>query len=81
MTREDAARRNRELMPNVAALVDDWREQFPGLKVIYAKDLETGREVGKKPQPETNSWPIPEGFRASRSLQQLNQQIKALKAK
>lgn len=70
MTREDTARRNRELMPNVAALVDEWREQFPGLKVIYAQDLETGREVGRRPQPETNSWQIPEGFRASKSVAQ-----------
>lgn len=81
MTREDAARRNRELMPNVAAMVDEWREHFPGLKVIYAKDLETGHSVGKKPEPPTNTWPIPKDFRASRSLQQLNQQIKAPKKK
>lgn len=81
MTREDTARRNRELMPNVAVLVDEWRELFRDLKVIYAKDLETGRSVGKEPEPPTNSWPIPEGFRASRSMQQMNEEIKALKKK
>ena len=81
MTREDAARRNRELMPNVAEMVDEWRQYFPGLKVIYAEDLETGRSVGRKPEPPANVWPIPDGFRASRSLQQLNEQIKAPKKK
>lgn len=47
MNRQEAAKRNRELMPNVAALVDEWRVHFPNLKVIYAKDLETGHEVGR----------------------------------
>lgn len=69
MNRQDAAQRNRELMPNVAALVDEWRELFPDLKVIYAEDLETGRSVGKKPGPE-NAWSIPEGFRASKPVAQ-----------
>jgi hypothetical protein len=81
MNKEDAARRNRELMPNVAAMVGEWREHFPGLKVIYAKDLETGHSVGKRREPPTNTWTIPEGFRASRSPQQVNEQIKALKKK
>lgn len=46
----DAAK-NRELMPNVAAMVDEWREYFPGLKVIWAKDLVTGHEAGTRREP------------------------------
>jgi hypothetical protein len=49
---EAKRQRNRELMPNVAALVDEWKEQFPDLKVIWAKDLVTGHEVGKKEEPD-----------------------------
>ena len=49
---EAQRQRNRELMPNVAKLVDEWKEYFPDLKVIYAKDLETGHEVGKKDEPD-----------------------------
>lgn len=69
MNRQDAAQRNRELMPNVAALVDEFREFFHDLKVIYAEDLETGKSVGRKPEPPTNSWVIPEGFRPSKPVQ------------
>lgn len=65
MSKEQVAQRNRELMPNVAAMVDELREFFPNLKVLYAEDLETGRSVGKKPEPPTNSWKIPEGYRPS----------------
>jgi hypothetical protein len=42
-----AKERNRQAMPNVAAMIDEWREHFPTLKVIWAKDLVTGVEVGK----------------------------------
>lgn len=53
MSDVDAKRqRNRELMPNVAALIDEWKEQFPDLKVIWAKDLVTGHEVGKREEPD-----------------------------
>lgn len=46
MSSEEQKQRNRELMPNVAKVIDEWREVFPGLRVLYAKDLETGYEVG-----------------------------------
>lgn len=46
--REDKAQRNRELMPNVAAIVDEWKQYFPGLTVTWAKDHVTGHEMGKK---------------------------------
>lgn len=62
--RNEQANRNRERMPNVAAVVDEFRKFFPDLKVIWAEDKQTGVSVGKKSQPE-NVWVIPEGFRAS----------------
>lgn len=39
--------RNRQLAPNVAAIVDMFREHFPTLKVVYCKDFVTGFEAGK----------------------------------
>ena len=48
MSIEEQRKRNRELMPNVARMMDEWREVFPDVKLIWAKDLETGHEVGKK---------------------------------
>lgn len=49
---EEEKRKNREKAPNLAALVDELREQFPGMKLIYGKDLVTGAEVGKKEEPD-----------------------------
>jgi hypothetical protein len=49
---ESQRQRNRELMPNVAAMIDEWKIHFPGLKVIWAIDHETGHEVGKKEEPD-----------------------------
>lgn len=69
------AEQNRQLMPNVAAIIDEYREFFPGLKVIYAEDLVTGHSVGRKPEPEPNTYTIPEGFRPSRSMQEIEQEI------
>lgn len=66
MNRQDTANRNRELMPNVAALVDEVREFFPNARVVYAEDLETGQSVGKKPEPPARAWEIPDGYRPSR---------------
>lgn len=62
-----AAQRNRELMPNVAALVDEWREHFPNLKVIYAKDEQTGHSIGK-PTSFGGGWQIPEDLKPSRKF-------------
>lgn len=45
--RESARRSNRERMPNVARMVDDFRAVFGDVKVVYAHDKETGVEVGK----------------------------------
>lgn len=63
MSKEQQRQNNRELMPNVAALIDEWREQFPDLKVIWAEDLVTGHSVGKKPDPATeNAFTIPPNY-------------------
>jgi len=48
MNIEEQRKRNRELMPNVAKMMDEWRAVFPDCQLIWAKDLETGHEVGKK---------------------------------
>lgn len=48
MNVDEQRRRNRELMPNVARMMDEWRAVFPDVKLVWAKDLETGHEVGKK---------------------------------
>lgn len=45
-TTEDKRRSNRERMPNVAKMVDDFRAVFGDVKVIWAVDHETGVEVG-----------------------------------
>lgn len=45
--REEAAARNRELLPEVTKIIDEWRKVFPGAKLIYGKDFTTGYEIGK----------------------------------
>jgi hypothetical protein len=47
--RKALALRNREAMPNVAAMLDQIRKSNPGLafKVIGAEDKITGKKVGK----------------------------------
>ena len=56
------AQRNRELMPNVAALIDEFRAANPGLdfKVVYAIDEQTGMEIGKP--PSGNVFTIPPNY-------------------
>lgn len=65
----DAAK-NRELMPNVAKMVDEWREHFPGLKVVWAKDLVTGHEAGKRRDPDPDKvFTIPEGYYPTQQIE------------
>jgi hypothetical protein len=45
--RELIARRNRELLPNVAALVAEVRQMFPKARLIHGVDHETQYEVGR----------------------------------
>jgi hypothetical protein len=47
--RKTLALRNREEMPNVAAMLDQIRKANPGLafKVIGAEDKTTGKKIGK----------------------------------
>lgn len=47
------AQRNRELMPNVAAMIDEFRSQCDiPFKVVYAHDGQTGHEVGTRSESE-----------------------------
>lgn len=57
------AQRNRELMPNVAALIDEFRAANPGIdfKVVHAIDEQTGVEIGK-PFNEPNVFTIPKDY-------------------
>jgi hypothetical protein len=80
MSRDDTARRNRELMPNVAKMVDDIRQHFPGARVIWAEDKQTGHSVGARREEATNSFAIPEDFRPSRPLKKLLEDIKSEQA-
>lgn len=45
-------KKNREAMPEVAKLMDEINARFPGSKLIWAKDLVTGKEIGKKSEPK-----------------------------
>lgn len=53
----DARERNRQAMPNVADLVDEVRALFPSATVVWAHDLQTGRQAGRK--SSGNAFPIP----------------------
>jgi len=57
MTREEQAKKNRELMPQVAAWVDEYRQW--GVTVIYAN--ENGVVVGKPPI-EKNVFTVPANY-------------------
>jgi hypothetical protein len=53
------AQRNRELMPNVAAMLDEFRAQCDiPFKVIWASDQQTGHEVGSRSDNEA-AYQIP----------------------
>lgn len=40
--------KNREEFPEIAKLMDEINAKYPGSKLIWAKDLATGKEIGKK---------------------------------
>ena len=66
---EEEKRKNREKAPNLAALVDDLREQFPGMKLIYGKDLVTGAEVGKQEIPDPDKvFTVPPDYYPTRPV-------------
>jgi hypothetical protein len=46
--REEQKQKNREQMPEIAKLMDQINAKYPGSKLIWAKDLTTGKEIGKK---------------------------------
>lgn len=66
---EAEKKKNREAAPNLAELVDELREQFPGMKLIYGQDLVTGVEVGKKPVEDPDKvFIIPPDYYPSRQV-------------
>jgi hypothetical protein len=67
--RREQAERNRQLMPNVAAMMDEFRKTFPDCKLLYAKDFVTGHEVGKKEEPDPDKvFTVPDNYYPSRSV-------------
>lgn len=60
--REEQRKKNREAAPNLAALVDEIREQFPGAKLVWGQDLVTGVEVGVREDDPERTFTIPEGY-------------------
>lgn len=60
-------RKNRELMPGLAALMDEVREQFPDAKMIWGEDLMTGVTVGVKPD-EKHVFTIPKDYFPSQQI-------------
>jgi hypothetical protein len=50
---EEQRKKNREEMPEVAKLMDEINAKYPGSKLIWAKDLATGKEIGKKSEPKS----------------------------
>lgn len=66
--REEQRKKNREAAPNLAALVDEIREQFPGAKLMWGKDLVTGVEVGVREEDPDRTFVIPEGYEPCRTV-------------
>lgn len=62
---EEQRKKNREAMPEVAKLMDEINAKFPGSKLIWAKDLATGKEIGKKSEPKS-FWVIPPDFKPAK---------------
>jgi hypothetical protein len=59
--RDEQKKKNREQMPEIAKLMDQVNARFPGSKLIWAKDLTTGKEIGKK-SDEKNLFQIPASY-------------------
>jgi hypothetical protein len=65
--REDQRKKNREEMPWVAKLMDEVNEKYPDSKLIWAHDLLTGKEIGKRPV-EKNVFVIPDNYRQTEAI-------------
>lgn len=65
MDKESQREKNRREMPNVAAMMDEMRDLFGNdIKLIWARDEETGKEVGRKPE-YTRVFPVPPNYAPS----------------
>jgi hypothetical protein len=60
-------RKNREAMPEVAKLMDEINAKYPGSRLIWAKDLATGKEIGKKSEPKS-FFVIPPDFKPAKEV-------------
>lgn len=58
-------------MPNVADLIDEFRSANPGLdiKVLWARDEQTGVEAGRRPEQPKQAWDIPADFRPFKGIE------------
>ncbi len=62
MNRSEQKQSNREKHPEMAAIIDELRAKFPGAKVMWAKDMATGVEFGKRDSDPDKTFQIPEGY-------------------
>ncbi|CAB4195569.1 hypothetical protein UFOVP1298_27 [uncultured Caudovirales phage] len=67
MSRTETEQRNtnRELMPNVAALIDEFRAANPEIdfKILWARDEQTGHEIGTREQIDPDKvFQIPKNY-------------------
>ena len=68
--REEQRRRNRELMPNLAELVDEFRSVFPDAKLVWGVDKVTGYEVGKQEELDPDKvFEIPRNYHPSQQIE------------
>lgn len=58
---EEQRKKNREAMPEVAKLMDEINARFPGSKLVWAKDLATGKEMGKQTDL-SNAFKVPPNY-------------------
>jgi hypothetical protein len=65
--RPDYQAGNRNAMPTVAAIVDEWRKAFPDLKVVYAS--ENGHTLDRRePVSEDQVFTIPANYAPMREF-------------
>lgn len=61
--RDEAKQKNRALMPNLAALMDEMRLLDSDVRLVYGKDEATGHEIGQRPViDESKTFTIPPDY-------------------
>lgn len=64
---KEKRQKNREDFPEIAKMMDEINARFPGSKLIWAKDLATGKEIGKKPV-EKSVFKIPPNYHPTEAI-------------